>query len=44
MRQKEVKLSEEEHRLLTNYKQEEYPDHAPFGYIIGELIEEELHE
>jgi hypothetical protein len=44
MRTREVKLSDEEHRALTNYKQEEYPEHTPFGYIIGELIEEELRE
>jgi hypothetical protein len=44
MRTKEVMLSDDEHRLLTNYKQEEYPPHTPFGYIIGELVEEELNE
>lgn len=38
MRQREVMLSDEEHRLLTEYKDKEYPDHTPFGYIIGELI------
>jgi len=44
MRTKEVKLSDDEHRLLTKFKQAEYPEHTPFGFIIGELVEEELHE
>jgi hypothetical protein len=44
MRQKEVKLSDDEHRQLTKLKQAEYPEHTPFGYIIGQLVEEELHE
>jgi hypothetical protein len=44
MRQKEVKLSNEEHRLLNKLKDSDYPEHTPFGFIIGELIEEELDE
>jgi hypothetical protein len=40
MRTREVKLSDEEHRLLTEYKNNEYPDHTPFGYIIGQLIKQ----
>lgn len=44
MRTKEVMLSDEEHRQLTNLKQQKYHDHDPFGFIIGELVEEELHE
>jgi hypothetical protein len=44
MREKEVMLSKQEHRQLTNLKQQNYPEHTPFGFIIGELVEEELHE
>lgn len=44
MRTKEVMLSEEEHRQLTNLKQQKFPEHTPYGFIIGELVEEELHE
>jgi len=37
-------LSEAEHRQLTNLKQQKYPEHTPFGFIIGKLVEEELNE
>ena len=42
MREKEVMLSDEEHRLLKEYKKAEYPDHTPFGFILGQLIAEKL--
>jgi len=44
MREKEVKLSNEEHRQLTKLKESDYPEHTPFGFIIGQLIAEELEE
>ena len=42
MRTREIKLSDEEHRLLTEFKKEYYETHTPFGFIIGDLIEGEL--
>ena len=40
MRTKEILLSDEEHRQLTNFKEESYPEHTPFGYIVGEIVKE----
>lgn len=40
MRSKEIMLSDDEHRLLSEYKQHEYPEHTPFGFIVAELIQE----
>jgi hypothetical protein len=44
MREKEVLLSNDEHRLLNKLKESEYPEHTPFGFIVGQLIEEKLDE
>jgi hypothetical protein len=41
MRTKEIRLSEEEHEQLTNYKIEEYDSTVPFGFVISQLIEGE---
>ena len=40
MRDNEVLLSDSEHRLLTEFKKEAYPEHTPFGFIVAELIQE----
>jgi len=44
MRQKEVKLSSDEHRLLNKLKESEYHEHTPYGFIVRDLIEKELEE
>jgi hypothetical protein len=40
MREKEIRLSESEHEQLKNYKIEEYDSTVPFGYVIGELLDQ----
>ena len=42
MREKRVKLSEQEHHLLKEIKEQKFESHSPFGFIIGELCREEL--
>lgn len=38
MREKEVVLSDEEHRQLINYKDEMFEEHTPLGFVVGQLI------
>ncbi len=42
MREKEVVLSDKEHRKLSNLKQSEYPEGVPYGFVISELIDKRL--
>jgi hypothetical protein len=42
MRDKEILVSEEEHRLLTKLREEQYQSHTPYGFILGDLVEREL--
>jgi len=42
MREKEVMLSDEEHRLLKELKSEQYEEHVPLGWIVRQSVEEEL--
>jgi len=44
MRSKEVRLSDQEHRQLSNLKRQKYAEHTPFGFIIGQLIAEKIDE
>jgi len=44
MRQKEVKLSSDEHRLLNKLKKSEYHAHTPYGFIVRDLVEGALEE
>jgi len=44
MREKEVMLSQKEHRKLNNLKKSQYPEHTPYGWIIGDLIDERLND
>jgi hypothetical protein len=42
MRDKEILVSDEEHRLLTELRDEQYQSHTPYGFVVGQLCEEAL--
>lgn len=41
VRGKTVRLSEEEHKKLTEYRGEKFDEGIPLGYVIGELLDGE---
>jgi hypothetical protein len=40
MRQKRVRVSDEEHARLKQYRDYEYAESIPLGYVIGQLLDE----
>jgi len=40
VREKNIRVSDEELQRLKKYRDEEYDSSIPLGYIIGELIED----
>lgn len=40
MRDKRVRVSDEEHARLKRYRDYEYAEGIPLGYVIGQLLEE----
>lgn len=40
MREKRVRVSDEEHTRLKKYRNYEYAEGIPLGYVIGRLLDE----
>jgi hypothetical protein len=40
MREKRVRVSDEEHARLKKYRDIEYSESIPLGYVIGRLLDE----
>jgi hypothetical protein len=40
MRTKRVRVSDEEHRQLKKYRDYEYSEGIPLGYVIAQLLDE----
>jgi hypothetical protein len=40
MRNKEIRLSDDEKRRLQKYKTSKYDETVPYGFIIGQLLDE----
>jgi hypothetical protein len=40
MREKRVRVSDEEHARLKKYRNYEYAEGIPLGYVIGKLLDE----
>jgi len=40
VREKNIRVSDEELQRLKKYRDEEYDSSIPLGYIIGELVED----
>ena len=38
MRKKKIRVSDTEHRLLTEYRNKEYGPEVPYGYVIADLL------
>jgi hypothetical protein len=40
MRTKEIRLSDDEKRRLQKYKISKYDEQVPYGFIIGQILDE----
>ncbi len=40
MRTKEIRLSDDEKRRLQKYKTSKYDEQVPYGFIIGQILDE----